>query len=414
MKLKKYKFGTKTFVAIVNAADCPQDPYVSAYIGCLLASRSINTATRYANELIFVLKHFADKKIDLVGRVASGHFISNQEYVQWYDSCCLGVSSQYNTAELSFKNIEAKDFRNILSANQRVTSRVSGSTIRGRLRRLRDFINWLYEKFHEEGEVSSELGGRLKRLICRMRCDEEGIKDRGFFSKQTLDDTVIHDDIYEKMLSIIEPSSPENPFRKSKLRNYLIVSILAQSGIRRGALAKAKVSDFKFHGAYDSFLVYKSGNDVSDPRFDKPNQKTRAHIATIEPHLMRAIKHYVDTDRAAIPQSQAHDYLLLSESNSRGTMGNPISLKSINEIFSRLSEVLNFHIYPHLLRHKWNEIYDIKASSMGIEPERMEDARKYAMGWSQNSSMNRVYNEKRLAKLAREISECHQERVDRQ
>ncbi|WP_163021475.1 site-specific integrase, partial [Pseudomonas viridiflava] len=201
--------------------------------------------------------------------------------------------------------------------------------------------------------------------------------------------------------------------KKAKHRNYLIVSVLAQSGIRRGALAKAKISDFQFYGSFDSFQVYRSVDESMDPRLDKPNQKTRAHIATIEPELMKEIKYYIDVTRAAIHEAILHDYVFVSETNSRETVGQPLSLKSINSIFHVLSQALNFHIHPHMLRHKWNEIYDAKGVAMGVDQRRLEDARKYAMGWSQNSTMNEIYNQKRLAKLAREISRCHQERIDR-
>lgn len=129
---------------------------------------------------------------------------------------------------------------------------------------------------------------------------------------------------------------------------------------------------------------------------------------------MRQIKLYIDQVRVNIPQQQPHDFIFISEKNSRGTIGQPISLKSINTIFQKLSDALQFNIHPHLLRHKWNEIFDMQGEAQGIDHKLLEDIRKYAMGWSESSVMNQTYNDKRLAKKAKEISFAHQKRVDSQ
>ncbi|MBL4955132.1 site-specific integrase, partial [Neobacillus sp. YIM B02564] len=194
----------------------------------------------------------------------------------------------------------------------------------------------------------------------------------------------------------------------------LIVSIFIQSGIRRGALAKLKISDLMLHGTSDQIRIYRSGVDPTDTRLDKPNQKSKAHLATLPRALMEQIKHYIEHIRSQIPGSQAHDFIFVSEKSSRGTLGQPLSLKSINSIFTALSKNLGFHIYPHLLRHKWNEVFDAKGTEMGMDPYILEEARRYAMGWVAGSSMNDIYNDKRLAAKSREISLAHQRRVDRQ
>ena len=69
-------------------------------------------------------------------------------------------------------------------------------------------------------------------------------------------------------------------------------------------------------------------------------------------------------------------------------------------------------MHPHTLRHKWNEILDVEGERLGVNPVLLEDIRKYAMGWSQGTTMNQVYNDKRLALKARELSKAHQARVD--
>ncbi|TRO96231.1 site-specific integrase, partial [Pseudomonas aeruginosa] len=126
------------------------------------------------------------------------------------------------------------------------------------------------------------------------------------------------------------------------------------------------------------------------------------------------VKFYIDNVRIVFPRAQFHDFVFVSENDSKGTAGQPLSLKAINAIFQKLSRSLGFHVHPHLLRHKWNEIFDKKGESLGVNPALLEDARKYAMGWSQNTTQNRRYNEKRIALKTREISMAHQKRVDQQ
>src|SRR5690606_4700472 len=130
----------------------------------------------------------------------------------------------------------------------------------------------------------------------------------------TSDPTVssIPDNLFLKMLEIILPSSPDNPFESSRIRNYLIVSILAQSGIRRGALAKIKISDLMLHGTSDQIKIYRSSIDPTDTRIDRPNQKSKAHLATVHPSLMEQIKHYINHIRSEIPGTHAHDFIFVS------------------------------------------------------------------------------------------------------
>jgi integrase len=251
-------------------------------------------------------------------------------------------------------------------------------------------------------------------LISKIKLDERSIgrnRDQGVSDPE---DSVIPDDLFAKLLEMMVPSSPNNPFKSSRVRNYLIVNVLIQTGIRRGAVGKMKISDCQFDGSYDRISIYRTKNDPSDPRLEKAYQKSKAHLATIDRALMEQIKFYIDHIRSQFPQKQPHDFVFVSEKDSKGTVGQPLSLKSINAIFEKLSKVLGFHVHPHLLRHKWNEIFDQEGERKGVNAALLEDIRKYAMGWSQNSTMSQTYNSKRLAVKVRELSKAHQHRVDSQ
>lgn len=412
MKLKRYQFNSLPFVTIVDDADCPIDPYVSCYLNGPLSANSANTRFRYANELLFVLQYFSEKSINLPARVASGKFIAQKEYMQFYDRCCLNKGAFDAASNVKHFRVDNKHFRNVIVANQKVMAKVSSETLLGRVRRLRCFLEWLFEQFHEVYEINEVIEEQFNKLIAKIKIDEGGLGRNRSQQVSGAEESVLPDELFLKLLELIIPSSPNNPFKASRVRNYLIVNLLAQSGIRRGALGKLKISDFNFYGTFDQISIYRSGNDSTDPRAEKPNQKTKAHLATVNKNIMHQVKFYIDHVRTAFTRAQYHDFLFISENDSKGTAGQPLSLKSINSIFQKISIALGVHVHPHMLRHKWNEIFDEKGERCGVDPTLLEDIRKYAMGWSQNTTMNNVYNEKRLALKARELSLAHQHKVD--
>lgn len=412
MKLKRYQFNSLPFVTIVDDADCPIDPYVSCYLNGPLSANAPNTRFRYANELLFVLQYFSEKNIHLPARVASGKFISQKEYMQFYDRCCLNKGAFDAVSNVKNFRVTDKHLRNVIVANQKGMAKVSNETLLGRVRRLRCFLDWLFELFHEVHELDEKIGKQFNELVAKIKLDEVALGRNGSQQVGSAEESVLSDDIFLDLLELIMPSSPNNPFKASRVRNYLIVNLLTQSGIRRGALGKLKISDFHFYGTFDQISIYRSGNDPTDPRAEKPNQKTKAHLATVDKNIMHQVKFYIDHVRAAFTRAQYHDFVFVSENNSKGTAGQPLSLKSINSLFQKISKALGVHVHPHMLRHKWNEIFDEKGERCGVDATRLEDIRKYAMGWSQNTTMNNIYNDKRLAFKARELSLAHQHKVD--
>ncbi|ERU48413.1 hypothetical protein Q091_01303 [Pseudomonas aeruginosa C52] len=333
--------------------------------------------------------------------------------MQFYEACFLNKGYKDEASKIKSFDMNNKHLRNVIAANQKGIARVAGETLQGRVRRLRQFLVWLFEQFHDVINVSEIVRNKFTRLVSKIRLDEEGIGRNRSQKVGDPEESVIPDDVFIRLLEMVQPSSPNNPFKASKIRNYLILNLLVQSGVRRGALAKLKVSDFNFFGTCDQISIYRSGNDSTDTRSEKPNQKTKAHMATVEKALMEHTRFYIDHVRSVFLRAQTHDFLFVSENDSKGTAGLPLSLKAINAIFQKLSRVLGFHVHPHILRHKWNEIIDEKAEKIGVDPFLLEDMRKYAMGWSQNTTMTSVYNDKRLALKVRNLTRSHQDKVDK-
>lgn len=415
MKLKKYEFNHIPWVALVDEFDCPACPYASAYLSTL-AGQAFNTQLRKANELLFVLDYFKKRGVSLVDRVRSGKLITESEYSQfWNASASKKASGDFSEASVVVLGVSDKFLRNAMSANVNQRNCVQSETKAGRVRRLRKYLEMLYEHFHDAYSVDPALAGRYEKLTAKIKLDENSIGRNKARPTVASTDSSIPDEVFCRMLEMIHPSSPNNPFKGSRIRNYLMVSTLCDTGIRRGALAKMKISDLMLHGTFDQIRIYKTGIDQTESRREKGNQKTpNAHYAHIHQKLMHQIKFYIDHVRFQIPGTDKHDFIFVSEKNSRGTLGVELSLKSINGIFNVISESLGFHVHPHLLRHKWNEVFSEKGRSQGKDYRVVEEARKYAMGWEPNSSMNATYNDVDIAATAREISLKHQRKIDEQ
>jgi hypothetical protein len=111
---------------------------------------------------------------------------------------------------------------------------------------------------------------------------------------------------------------------------------------------------------------------------------------------------YVESERSRYSKSNSHEFIFVV---SKGNVGAPLSLRGLDYIFDVLSKHLNFHLTPHMLRHKWNEIFSLKAKHLGLSAENIEDIRKCSMGWSESSKMGTLYNEKNLAIGAQKIQQ---------
>lgn len=414
-KLKRYRWNKKTFVSIVDRHSCPVDPYVSAYMN-KLSSYAPSTQYRYGSELLFVLNHFDQKGIDLTGRVASGDLISMAEYSDFYTRCALNAAydSDSKVGPL-FSNSESKAFRNVLAANKFVVSKVGNETQRGRIRQLLQYLAWLFEQFHDPLAVSETLQDKFEKLTKKIAADARSLLHAdGAEGRRHPTDHAIPPHVFVRLLEIIRPSSPNNPFtQRNRLRNYLIVTLLLDTGIRRGALAKLKVSDLRSDRSGASIWIYQQRDDPSDPRPERPNQKTeKPHLSDVEATVMDALLFYIERDRSLISGSDQTDFVFVSNNNARGTQGQPLAAKSINEVFLVLSKALNHRLHPHLMRHMWNDIFDDKSDHQNFTSQQVEDARKYAMGWTANSSMADIYNDRRTHQKVRQIMQSHQDRVD--
>ncbi|MBY6017877.1 site-specific integrase [Halomonas denitrificans] len=371
-----------------------------------------NTILTYANQQKYLLEYFESVGIDMSDRVESGELFTEPELSDFLHAVRYRTNHSFKQSPkiASFERFLERELDLLIHATAHSEVKVRSSSARLRLSVFIKVLEFVFENTHESGAriPPKELKVRFDRLISRLKRERMGIKSSNDVVKGA-NEKVIPDDKLLLLIETINPNHPDNPFSKiNRLRNHIIILTLLETGDRRGELAGLKLSDIN-DSINPSLYINRTPDDPTDPRKHRPAAKTRPRESSISKGLMKNIKLYIDTDRARHAANEEHDFLLVAHKGK--SAGKPIANKTINYIFAQLSKTLGFRVHPHLLRHAWNELFEIKARMLGYDSKVINDMRKYACGWSDNSEMVSLYNQANLARLVAGISAEEQNKL---
>ena len=395
-------------VADAIDTDCgiPYCFFLSTYLRECFDSYSSMEAAAHAT--LFGIQHYEKKGVDVLERVKTGLFFTSDEYDDFIYICKYKKEkAKQLTAEkvVSFEQLSSKQIDNLIHETSQSEDRVAENTYKGRLSYFKRYITYLYKLWHQAGNTPKDVVARFENFEETISTDIRRTKSTNKVVRDPFEQA-ISTDVYFNMLEIIQPFCAKNPFTPSvRLRNQLIVLILNETPIRLGALCKLKISDLRVDDGAPRFHVTRTPNDPHDRRKRPAAQKTNAHIGSLTPETMRKLLLYIETDRNGYDDANTHDFIFVS---AKKTPGQPLAKTSGQSIFDRLSQALDFHIHPHLFRHKWQEVFEVQAKKQGYTDEQINDMRKTACGWSESSDMVRVYNEFRNAVLVQEMSKIRQ------
>lgn len=371
-------------------------------------SLSFYTRKKYAYELKFLYCFFMENGIDLVERVACGSFLSIEEIDDYIRACKFYVDTEDYNKDSTVVSLTDKRIRDAIHATSNSQPEVSAHTFNQRLNRLKTYIEFLYVCHHYD-RAETDL-----QISTDAQFNKFKLYISSVISNSRKDNTVVKDpfqpaipvDNFFDLLEIIQECSPNNPFKSSKLRNQIIAQILIDTGVRVGAVLKLKVSDLVDDWGNPRFRLTRTPNDPTDTRRLPAANKTKALSVSISRDLMKLIKLYIETVRNSTPNAHKHDFVFISEKGK--FIGKPMSYNAIHKVIKTFGQAIGIVLHPHLLRHKWNEIFEDKARGKGFSADKIEDLRKYAMGWVEDSKMASVYNEFQLAVTVAEISSKNQ------
>jgi integrase len=189
----------------------------------------------------------------------------------------------------------------------------------------------------------------------------------------------------ERLLAVIEPGHSENPWvPEVQNRNWLIVRLLFELGMRRGEVLCLRVDDLRLTPDGGLMAIKRRPMDPKDPRQPKPQVKTLGRELEIGPALRQMIVDYLP-ERRKLPAARKHPFLFVSTFD-----GAPLSYSSLGKIFDSLRKRvtdLPRELTAHVLRHDWNdrfsEMSDLASPHRdAVEATKEERMRAYVMGWS--------------------------------
>lgn len=190
------------------------------------------------------------------------------------------------------------------------------------------------------------------------------------------------------LVSCLDPEivnrSAHNP--AVNYRNYIVVMIMLNYGLRPGELLSLKVEDIEF-GAISAIRVVRRPPDSQDKRKPRPKIKRNGRVMPInDPMFAKRLDEYIVHWRDVLEANsgQESDYLILSDE------GRPLSQPSIVQFFQilrrRFPKELPLNLTAKSLRHTFSSNMEKALREIGLDEQRRMEALADLRGDSSLSS----------------------------
>jgi integrase len=218
----------------------------------------------------------------------------------------------------------------------------------------------------------------------------------------------LSEDVQKRIWEVTEPNSPENPWRgeHNRIRNGLIIRWFFALGLRRGELLGVGIRHIDFRK--NTVVIVRRADDKNDPRRNQPNAKTLDRELPMSDDLVKRTHEYILKYRRNQRKAKSHQFLFVANG------GAPLGLRQVNRIFETLRKrcpELPDEIFPHLLRHTWNDNFSIEMDAQEIKAEHEQKMRSRLMGWSPTSKTAALYTRRHTQRAARKASLGLQEKM---
>jgi integrase len=212
----------------------------------------------------------------------------------------------------------------------------------------------------------------------------------------------------ERLLDVIRPDSPENPWSHPyvRVRNEALIKFLLALGTRKGEALKQKISHVDIGRLQVS--IVRNPDDPDDTRRREPNVKRTGRIVPMDGRVADLLTDYISDWRSEVPGSERTDFLFLTIG------GAPMSHEAVHKVFATLRAMfpeLPSNLSAHLLRHTWNDNYSIQIDKNSVSATDEIRTRSYLMGWSETSGTAARYTQRSIRKRSAEHSRASQARL---
>lgn len=341
----------------------------------LLSRRNLsaNTLLRNLRELSVLYRWLEYQQIDIETRLSGGTLFSEAEF-------------SGGLIEFLRKDMEVGD------------KVISPFTFNNRLATIRQYFVWKIDVYISSlllAEAQYEVIQAVrKRLIGWIDRSFINIPKAGSVSKKSLTSAQV-----EFLLQCLNPESATSfaYFEPVKYRNFVVVSLMLNCGLRPGELLSLRVEDIQI-GAISSVTIKRRAPDPFDKRKPRPSVKRNGRVLPLDgSHFVLMLNKYIVEWREVLEQrsSKETDYLILSDE------GEPLSHATLTQLFSRLRSTypdsLPVILTPKSLRHTFSCRMEQVLRSSGMEEDRRKQALAILRGDSSLESQS-IY-------IAQEIEE---------
>jgi len=363
--------------------------YPNLYVTFELSGKALNTTKKYLEQLALFEDFLAFYSIDLISRLErrpSSQYLTDNEISRFVSDA--GFSKETLVKKYSGVRLHPTAYETVgkIHAKQR-------------LEVVRDYLAFLYDKLGDDSTRHDGVEDVQRRFNRKIKSASPGWEKtrigevKGLTTRER-----------DRLLEIMHPQSAENPFADAaiKLRNYIILLLGLDMGLRRSEMLLIKTSDIQWHSR--QLAVVNLEDEGIDPRTMAPQFKTRERMLLMSDELYEAVSEYESKYRYRKPhkgssKARQHPFLLVSH---RRNEGKPMSIKALDGVFPRVGKVAPelTHIHPHILRHDsvYMMLESMREELETFTPEdrttQVQKTLTWMFGWSPDSNMPSLYGAK--------------------
>ena len=363
--------------------------YPNLYVTFELSGKALETTKKYLEHLAIFEEFLAFSSINLISRIEQrpkSQYLTDGELSRFVSDA--GFSKETLAKKYAGMRLHPTAYRSVgkIHAKQRIEA-------------VRDYLAFLYEKLGDCLTRYEAVDDVKRRIDRKIKATSPGWKKTRIDKMKGLTNWERN-----RLLVVMHPDSAENPFadKSIKLRNYIILLLGIDMGLRRSEMLLIKISDIHWHSRQLS--VVNLEDESIDPRTMAPQFKTHERMLVMSDDLYEAISQYESKFRyrknhTGTSQARKHPFLLVAH---RRNEGKPMSIKALDGVFPRVGEVVPklTHIHPHVLRHDavYTMLESMREDLEKLTPEdrttQVQKTLTWMFGWSCESNMPGRYGVK--------------------
>lgn len=380
------------------------DPTVFTLTELRGRNRSSNTIGIVLRSVMAFYLFLDARDIDLDARLSAGTVLSLGEVDDLVRRCRLPISRLVEMSGVrkgSPPRVMSLE-KARMGARNVVADEVDPDVVASRIRYIRMYLQWLSGERQSRQGFDPMLAARL-RESSRFVADAIEARIPREAGRDALDQREgLSDEDRNELLRVIDPRSPDNPWRDqhTRYRNALLIHWLLYLGLRIGEALGVRVGDIVAYSK--EVTIHRRADDPDDPRLYQPQTKTRARVLNLSETLLQETQAYILNHRSSLPGAKKHPFLFVASRTGR-----PMTLIAVGKLFKVLRKrcpCLPKALTAHVLRHTWNDDFSKEMDRRAVAPEIEQQSRSYLMGWSPTSKTAVSYTRRHVRNKAKEVS----------